>query len=187
MSTDRYIDLVPSENKQKPKFIAWLNATASVIDNAYQLSNGMHEYFDIDTAIGNQLDVIGEWVGVQRILNFQPVYGPAIMTDTVYRTVIKSKIARNAWDGTNEQYVALWNSALPEIPIIFTDNQDMTITVVAFTEPDDYTIELIENGYFALKPQGVGFNFAAVPILFAYDSDSLDPLTYSGYDEGYYL
>lgn len=187
MSTDRYIELVPSENQTKPKFIAWLNATAEIIDHAYQLADGMYGFFNIDTAVGNQLDIIGEWVGVGRILNFQPVYGPAIMTDSVYRTVIKSQIARNAWDGTNEQYVTLWNDALPEIPIIFSDNQDMTISVVALTEPDDYTVELIQNGYFALKPQGVGFNFAAVPILFAYDADTLDPMLYSGYDEGYYL
>lgn len=187
MSTDRYIDLVPSENKEKPKFIAWLNASLEMVDAAYQLSKGMYELYDIDTAIGDQLDVIGEWVGVNRVLNFQPVYGPAIMTDDTYRSVIKSKIAQNAWNGTNEQYVTLWDGILPEVPIIFSDNQDMSISVVAITTPDDYVIELINNGYFLIKPQAVGLNFAAVPILFAYDAESLDPLLYSGYDDGYYL
>lgn len=187
MSTDRYIDLVPSENSDKPKFIAWLNVPAEIMDNAYELSNDMYTYFDIDAAVGDQLDILGEWVGVERRLNFEPVHGPAIMTDDTYRSVIKSKIARNAWRGTNGEYLELWNQALPSTPIIYSDNQDMSISVVALGTPDPYAVELIENGYYTLKPQGVRFNFAAVPLLFAYDADSLDPLTYSGYDEGYYL
>lgn len=187
MIAQKHLDLVPSENKEKPKFIDWLEVSTTAVDTVYTLANEMYDYFDVDTAIGDQLDIIGEYVGIERLLNFQPLYGPAVMTDDVYRSVIKSKISRNAWNGTNEDFYRLWEMALPGLPVIYTDNQDMSISVVALTDPDDYTIELVQNGYYQLKPQGVLFNFAAVPIIFAYDADSLDPLIYSGYDEGYYL
>jgi len=187
VSTDRYIALVPSANSDKTKFIAWLNATLGPLDSIYELLKTMYTYFDIDVAVGNQLDIIGEWVGVSRTLNFQPVSGPAIMTDAVYRNVIKVKISSNAWDGTNETYVPLWNLALPGIPIIYTDNQDMSISIVTLTLPDPYTTELIQNGYYAIKPQAINLNFAAVPLLFAYDAASLSPTEYGGYDNGYYL
>ena len=58
--------------------------------------------FVLDTAVGSQLDIIGDLVGIGRNLPTDNVNIPSTLNDNYYRRVIRSKIYFNHWDGTRE-------------------------------------------------------------------------------------
>lgn len=154
----RYLNLITSEHQNKPKFTAWLKATLSKIDDGTTLANEFNTYFDIDTAFGNQLDILGDIVGVKRRLSFQPTDGTSpILDDDTYRLVIQAKILQNQWDGTIPQMYKLWNSIFPGTRLIIQDNQDMSLNILIslFSRLQK---DLTSNGYILPKPQGVKLN-----------------------------
>ena len=61
-----YTGKITSEHADKPKYIATVQAVASCFLGAGDASVSLTKEFDLDSAIGAQLDVIGEWVGVTR-------------------------------------------------------------------------------------------------------------------------
>jgi hypothetical protein len=154
----RYLNLITSEHQNKPKFTAWLTAALSKIDDGAILANELNTHFDIDDAIGNQLDILGDIVGVKRTLSFQPTDGTSpILDDDTYRLVIQAKILRNRWDGTIPQMYELWNSIFPGTRLGIQDNQDMSadITISLFSRLQK---DLTTNGYIIPKPQAVKLN-----------------------------
>lgn len=154
----RYLNLITSEHQNKPKFTAWLTAALSKIDDGSTLANELNTHFDIDNAIGNQLDILGDIVGAKRTLSFQPTDGTSpILDDDTYRLVIQAKILRNRWDGTIPQMYELWNSIFAGTHLGIQDNQDMSadVTISLFTRLQK---DLTSNGYIIPKPQGVKLN-----------------------------
>jgi len=65
----QYLDLIPSANSDKPKFIALLTAILSPLIDGQNAALDVVNKYDLDQAIGKQLDVIGEWVGQSRTLS----------------------------------------------------------------------------------------------------------------------
>lgn len=65
MSTD-YTQLITSEHNQKPNFVATVALTANGIADITALIASLSNEFDIDNAIGAQLDVVGQWIGQGR-------------------------------------------------------------------------------------------------------------------------
>ncbi len=125
MSVQKYLDLVTSEHNQRQKFMAMLAATLQPIADTIDAINGLPISFDLDTAIGAQLDIIGLWVGVTRFLQtpitnvyfaydiaglgwdqgvwLGPGESPTVLTtlpDGQFRTLIRARIANNHWDGS---------------------------------------------------------------------------------------
>ena len=64
-----YTELIPSANINKPKFVAKVALVTGAIDAITQVILGLPDAFDIDNAIGAQLDIVGEWVGRKRLVN----------------------------------------------------------------------------------------------------------------------
>lgn len=147
--------------------------------------------FDIDLAVGNQLDVIGQWVGVSRNVSIpvaaiyfswdgtDPYVGwdfgswqdnlqPTTITslpDDAYLTLIRARIAANQWDGTTEGAYAIWSAVFPTIIILIQDNQDMSYDMAFFGGLiDSLTLALLTGGYIPLKPEGVLVNSYYIPI-----------------------
>ena len=54
-----YLDRVTSEHKDKPKFMALVEARLKPFVDIFELLEEIDRAFDIDTAEGNQLDMIG--------------------------------------------------------------------------------------------------------------------------------
>lgn len=160
MPNTEYLKLVTSQHYDKPKFIAWLTANLDVLDDADALIKSLDSAFDIDAAVGNQLDVLGQILGVNRLLTFQPSVDSPTLDDNTYRFVLKAKIAQNQWDGTIPGLTDLWNSVFPLAPINIVDNQDMTCDIT-FISQNFTTLqrELISNGYIMPKGQCVDFSF----------------------------
>ena len=69
---DDYLGKITSEHRGKPRFSATVEANVSPIADAQAFLAGIPEAYDLDTAIGAQLDVVGEWVGISRKIQIPP-------------------------------------------------------------------------------------------------------------------
>lgn len=175
---DRYLNLITSEHSDKPKFREMLSELLGKID----LDTDVDNAFDIDNAVGKQLDMLGIILGLNRTLNFQPSDGSSpVLDDNNYRLLLKSKIIINQWNGQLETITDAFNSWNPSVYFTVHDNQDMSINVIA-VGTDDLQKELIANGYVVPKPAGVQINYTMsdVPV-FAYGTSTN---TLQGYGTG---
>lgn len=155
-----YLDLITSEHRDKPKYIAMVTALLQPSDDIFALGITIDDEFDVDLAVGKQEDTLGEIVDMDRTLPYQPISAPsAVMDNENYRAMIKAKIAKNMWRGGIEDMEDVWQ-ALFGTRIAIQDNQDMTITVSL----NPYSGRLRENLLHELiipKPQSVRVKYNA--------------------------
>lgn len=210
MSLDTYLNLITSAWRLKPKYIATVSLDVSVQVRVQELMQSMIALFDVDTAAGSQLDVIGQWVGVSRNIaipisgvyfswdadytlgwefgTWQDTSQPVDITslpDDAYRTLIRAKIAANQWDGTLQGAYAIWASIFPQYTILIQDNQDMSYELaIVGGIVDSLTLALLTEGYIPLKPEGVMVTSYYVPVdsgpVFGWD---VEASTLGGWDE----
>jgi len=211
-TVDSYLNLITSEHRQKPKFSAMVGMGAGASVWIQDLLTSMTPLFDVDLASGQQLDVIGIWVGISRKIPV-PIPGSdvyfswdstaekgwelgvwrsdqepvevTILPDDIYRTFIKAKIAANRWDGTLQNMYEVWDSVFTDITIFIQDNQDMSYNIGFVGRPvDSLTLALIQQGYLPLKPEGVRVSVIYSPV----DDNKLfawdvDTSVFGGWDE----
>ena len=156
----RYLDRTESQHIIRPKYVAAVTALLEKLDAAHGIAKDIPALFDVATAVGEQLDVLGEIVGVKR--KAIPLYVPNVTdvpNDDLYRIIILSKIIQNNWDGTNEGFYDIWEATAATLfPVIYNDNQDMSIDVTILGEVDDHIADLIAYGDIIPKPMGVKTN-----------------------------
>lgn len=156
MDINGYLNLVPDDNYAKPKFMAFMESILSPLIDCQNVAD-LSDHFDINTAAGSQLDVIGGMFGVNRKMNYIPASGNSDMTDDEMRAVIKIRISQMIWDGGNDDATKIYSDIMNGIAE-FSYYQDSTMHV-------DITIRGVENirigsalndndGY--LVPAGVG-------------------------------
>ncbi len=204
MSTiKQYQDLITSEHQGQPDFLAVVALSVTVYVRLQNLLDSMIPIFDIDLSpVGNQLDIIGEWVGVSRIIKnpfsnifftwdgtaaqgwdfgiWQSPGNPSAiisLPDSAYLTLIRAKIAANTWDGTTEGAYAIWSILFPQYTLLIQDNQNMSFDIaIQGAVPDSLTLALLVGGYLPLKPEGVLIREYFIPVdtgpLFAWDTVS---------------
>jgi len=187
-----YIKLLTSEYQLAEKFKAWLRSVVCVyLQDTMTCANQLNYDFDIELAIGVQLDAIGEIVGQSRTLGFtpsDPAYLPVLYDDEIYRRVLKSRIALNHWDGQLGSIQEKWLRIFPGTNIVITDNQDMTITVSVTGYMDELIKDMIEHDMIIPRPQGVMINYVWSPRdvkIFALDYEIIEP-DYGGFDVAYW-
>ena len=66
---NEYAKIVTSEYREKPKAEAFLKAKLSINKDLINLVLNMPQEFDLDKAVGKQLDILGEIVGASRIVS----------------------------------------------------------------------------------------------------------------------
>lgn len=199
MNDQDYLNLLPSAFRQKPKFTAMIQACVAIPIQIQTLLALFTTKFDLDTATGQQLDVIGLWVGVSRQVlipsnniyftwdglyilgwdfgSWQPNLAPAditVLPDATYRTLLRAKIAANKWDGTTGGAYAVWASIFPLFTVLIIDYQNMSYDIaIVGGIVDSLTLALMTGGYIPLKPEGVHVNRYYVPVdtnpLFGWD------------------
>lgn len=176
-TTGRYIDMVTSLYRDKPRFIAWLGASLKGSADAFDLAEDMWKDFDINTAVGQQLDILGVILGRSRRLPFSLAggYGPAVLEDDMYRMLLKAKIAWNFWDGSLLGLKDIWAAVFPDTDLLYFDKQDMSIDVVIAGMFSELERQLIFNGYILPKPEGVRMNIRVI------ENDGIPIFAY-GYD-----
>lgn len=132
---EKYLELITAFHRGKPKFSAMVEAVARCFVGAQDSFGQMVPAYDLDDAVGVQLDAIGEWVGISRNVRtplegvyfsfdvsglgfeqgvwqgpFDPDTGVTSLDDETYRVLIRAKIGANHWDGTLESSAAILNS-----------------------------------------------------------------------------
>lgn len=63
-----YTELITSEHNQRPKFTAMVAAVTRAWDDLFTFTQSIPAAFDLDSASGAQLDVVGQWVGQSRLI-----------------------------------------------------------------------------------------------------------------------
>lgn len=128
MDKRSYTNLPTTENITKPKFMGFLEAILENLINLGTTIESIETAFDVQNASGNQLDVVGELVGLQRLLPYVPATGTRLMDDDEYRLALQMKIARNEWDGTNGSAIEILQKYLTgDISVSYIDGQDSTV------------------------------------------------------------
>ncbi|CAB3952667.1 DUF2612 domain-containing protein [Achromobacter piechaudii] len=132
---EKYLDLITAFHRGKPKFSAMVEAVSQCFVGAQDSFGQMAPAYDLDDAVGVQLDAVGEWVGISRNVRtplegvyfsfdvaglgfeqgvwqgpFDPDTGVTSLDDETYRVLIRAKIGANHWDGTLESSAAILNS-----------------------------------------------------------------------------
>jgi hypothetical protein len=173
-----YLPLITSEHK-KPKFQALVGLLTGAIDANAQLIKSMPALFDVDSAIGQQLDYVGQWIGFNRYISpsvdnvffsldsatlgldsgyLSGLYdsaGVTILDDATYRRLLYAKIALNSWDGSIESAVVTLQIAFPDNIIVIQDNNDMTMNIGVLGALSPIIQALLTRGYFDIRPCGV--------------------------------
>jgi len=162
-----YLGLITSEYQGSAKFLSWLTALIQPLDDASQCLEAMTLAFDLDHAVGAQLDVLGVIIGQGRTMTFQPSGGVSpVLDDATYRLLLKARIAQNLWDGTIDGLQTVWKRLFPSGSIIIIDAQNMSADVVLSGAFTSIAQDLITNGLIVPRPEGVLYNyqFAALPL-----------------------
>lgn len=181
-----YIGLLTSEYTNSPKLNALLYKLLRKFDDASQVLVQMDTAFDLDSAVGVQLDMLGATVSAFRTVDFQPSNGVSpVLDDATFRIYIKAKIGANQWDGTRLSLYPLWQQLFPGGSIIIVDNQDMTADVVPVGSFTSIVQDLITNDYIVPRAEGVLYTylFGTLPF-FGFDSANE---YIAGFDVGHWV
>lgn len=181
--TQTYIDLLTSQHRAQPKFSAMVAMNVQPFVDCMTLLESVPTLFDIDQAVGQQLDVIGEWVGISRNLvspitsyfawdlvgvgwdqgtwklPSDPAVGLTVLPDTHYRALLKAKILNNHWDCDIPDAYTLMNTVFSQFgfTIAIKDNGNLTmdLILVGATPPDLLLWDLFYFGLLDIRPAGV--------------------------------
>lgn len=132
-----YAALITNQHKTAARFVAFVEMLTAALGQNALLLQQLYRYFDVDTAVGQQLDIVGLWVGVPRKVavpipnsyfsfdidgqgwnqanwkgRFDASEGIVILDDETYRQLIRARIASNYWDGTNSDWATIGLSTL---------------------------------------------------------------------------
>lgn len=155
-----YVGLIVPEHADRPRYVATITTSCSGYVDSQNVVLGLPEKYDLDVAVGVQLDAVGLWVGVSRYVNvplgdvyfswdvdalgwdkgwwkgeFDPVTGVVRLDDETYRLLIRARIIANSWDGTllgaQAALDTLFNgSTTPNAKLFMQDNMDMSMDFV---------------------------------------------------------
>ncbi|WCS27222.1 DUF2612 domain-containing protein [Methylobacterium sp. NMS14P] len=164
-TVDDYAGLVtPWQAKPiKARFLATVRADALPYADAQAAIASMPGLFDLDVAVGDQLDKTGEWVGQSRgvpitlpSLYFsadiaglgadegyaaQPYgsgYSTSYLPDPYYRKLLRAKVLANRWDGTAAGLQAILTTYFDDsATLVFIDDKSGSASPALFFAADD--------------------------------------------------
>jgi hypothetical protein len=147
MTLSDYLGLITPYHSTRPKFVNTVAMLVQPLVDAQAMLAAMTADFDLDTAVGVQLDILGLWIGRSRFLNtpvtgvyftfhmpgdpderdgfdqgvwqgpFDPTTGIIAMPDDTYRKVLQLQAIANEWDGTLGSIQAAFAVVFPGIVI----------------------------------------------------------------------
>lgn len=187
MTTDTsdFTGLITSEHQNASKFVQTVSASVQGFSDNIAVAAGIPDFLDLDQAVGYQLDTIGIWVGVSRLVALsvnqyfsldtdgvgvdQGIWwevGDALTTvtqlaDAQYRTLIRAKIACNSWDGSLPgacSILALLVSA--DGCTVSASEGSMSVDFSITGTPAVVTKAIILGGYIPIKPAGISVTYS---------------------------
>lgn len=213
LDKENYKALITSQYQTSTNFMAWLDGLLGVVQDTATAVENLDYAFDLDYAIGLQLDALGEMIGIPRRINYTILSAdvgftwddaalgwddglwvlPALtllnMPDDIYRQVLKIKVVLNSWSGSvNEAYIA-WDNLFHGDPIlVIENNKDMTMELgIIGTNILGIIESLFAQEAISFRPTGVDctyhFNSTGSPF-FAWGGEVEG--VYEGWDSGYW-
>jgi hypothetical protein len=142
-----------------------------------QLPDAVQNAYNIETAEGVQLDVLGDYVGVSR--NGYTLNGPITLDDSDFRTLMKMVVIKNNSGSSLATIQSLLAANFPG-QIFVSDNQSMGLSYVLIESlGTSDLLEILATGGYLPAPMGVQVSVTIVP-------DHTDPFfgfrTYSAPD-----
>jgi hypothetical protein len=198
----QYTRLITSEHNDKPNFMAMVAATVQGSVDLQNLQTEFASLFDVYTAVGDQLDKLGEWIGASRNIPvplvgvyftwgaaglgwgqgtwfspFDNVGGLVQLPDDSYRILLLAVIASNQWDGTIPGAYTILNLlyTLEGLRVLIQDNHDMSISIILLAQQvSAVALALLKSGFIALRPAGVNIAgyFKATTPVFGWGEES---------------
>jgi len=160
IGTGYYANILTSEYRTAPLFNPWLNAVLAIANNTSNCLQFITSNFDLDYAVGVQLDTLGIIIGVSRVVPFQPSGGVSpILDDTTYRLLLRATIANNQWNGVIGSMYPIWVTLFPGGKISVIDNQNMTATIVIYGSFTSIIQDMITHDMIIPRPQAVAYNY----------------------------
>lgn len=183
-----YQNLIILQYWDKPKARATIKTIIKGLVNAGVEIQNIPSYFDLDNAIGVQLDVLGKIVGISRIVKgaidkiffgfngnenvrgfgiapFKTLetypYFDAELDDYQYRFLIRAKIAKNFFSGamSGEHGLIQFLNFIFQNKVYTVDNHDMNINIYIHKGIDETMFRYIINSDLFPKPAGVRIKF----------------------------
>lgn len=177
-------DRIYAQYRNKPDAVKWYQITRSLANELGSAIDAVRVMYNIDTAVGAQLDIIGRIVVVDRAFPGQIALNPGLfaltdgdqfgdieadfaslfvdqdqnMSDELYRLVIKAKILKNNSDSTLESILFGVNFLLPDADFLrVTDNENMSYSIEFYGNITPLQRYALLNARLVPKPQGVRF------------------------------
>jgi hypothetical protein len=186
VSTDQYSSLVTSEYSQAPRFMALVSAVCQCFVDQQNVVLSIPDKLSLDKAVGQQLDYVGQWIGLSRAIKTpitgyfftfddtaatgwdggiwylpnQPTYGTSQFDDETYRLLLKAKIAANNWNGSWAGLTAILEEIFSPATVSITDNNSMAVSITITGRPPSSLFKyLVTQGYIPLTASGVQFSY----------------------------
>lgn len=180
----RYLNRVYAQYLTRPKAVRWYGIIRELADPLYGSIWAVRKSYDIDRARGEILNVIGRIVVAGRNFTAQPELFPGlfdltdgaefgddeamfselsvaqdgVMSDDLYRLVIKSKISKNNGDATIESILDAVSFLLPkatDLRLVDSDDGDFYIEYKG--EMTNLEKWALTNNDLVPKPLGITF------------------------------
>jgi hypothetical protein len=195
MTLSEYLGLVTMWHSTRPRFMNTLATLVQPLVDSQDMLKKLTADFDIDTAIGVQLDMVGQWVGRSRYIQ-QPIqgvyfsfdlpaqrvgfdqgvwFGPFDTTDGVqaldddtYRLVLKLQAIANHWDGTVPSLSDELDRVFPGITIVDKGDVPTGLMAMDVLIPSNLITTLMLSVLeqdFPIKPSGVKVNFIETTVM----------------------
>ncbi len=213
MTRGEYLALVTNFHSNRPRFMNMLALLVQPLVDAQAMLDKMRADFDIDTAIGVQLDQVGQWLGRDRYLHmpisgvyfafdtpgvgfdeghwqglFDPTDEIRALDDETYRSILKLQALANRWDGTLPSIAADFDRVFPGAIIDDRGDQPGQVMTMDVIIPSVWLPALLEAALvqmFPLKPSGVRVNILKSTVIGepVFGFD-VDNQTIGGFDTG---
>jgi hypothetical protein len=128
-----YLNLITSEHNHQPRYMATVALSLSPFVDSQLAACSIIGGYDLDTAVGQQLDFTGQWIGLTRFLSlpidiwfsfdipglgfdqgrwmvpWEDQFQIIRLDDEDYRTLLKARVMANYWDGTIPGAYRAWD------------------------------------------------------------------------------
>jgi hypothetical protein len=192
-ATSDYTALITPAFQKSTNFVQTVAATVAPLADLQTMISGLPQDFDLDYAVGPQLDVVGQWVGISRAIPI-PVLSPWFalddsahgldvapwfqagisagvtmvgLDDDDYRRLLRAKIQANSWDGTATSAQAILQSFFASTgTYVFCEdrgNLEM-IFAISGTLPPIVDLQIFWQKLIPIKPPAVSLTTAITSV-----------------------
>lgn len=156
-------DRTYAQQRDRPKMQAWFAIVPDIGDEIHAAALQVINSYDIETNVGEQLNVIGRIVRADRgELASVPI--PPGEEDDYFRLLLRARIAQNNGDGTIDSVLTSLDIILNRVSTgVVIDHEDMSFSVNFFEALSTLERTMLNSLDIVPKPQGVRFRgFAEV-------------------------